>query len=242
MVIEICLDSPQAALLAQQYGAQRVELCANLLEGGTTPSWGCIKTTRKAIDIDLFVLIRPRGGDFYYNAYEIEQMRHNIEVCHALGVDGVVIGALDTTGAIDLKTTEMLVELARPMQVTFHRAFDRCKAPLQALEQLIDLGVDRILTSGQANKIDQGLLLIEQLIQQANKRIQILPGSGVGPHNIAQLKAIGATEFHFTAQQFAKQTTIFQHPNFPNTEYQKKLFDVQKLKACGEIIHQTIGN
>ncbi|MBL4650472.1 MAG: copper homeostasis protein CutC, partial [Aureispira sp.] len=177
-MIEICLDSPQAALLAQEYGAKRVELCASLLEGCTTPSWGCIKATRKAIDIGLFVLIRPRGGDFYYNAYEVEQMKYDIKTCHTLGVDGVVIGALNLDGNLDLKTIQTLVELARPMQVTFHRAFDRCKAPFEALEQLIDLGVDRILTSGQAPKVDQGLLLMEQLIQKANGRIGILPGSG----------------------------------------------------------------
>lgn len=230
-MIEICLDSPQAALLAQQYGAKRVELCANLLEGGTTPSFGCIKATRKAIDIDLFVLIRPRGGDFYYNAYEIEQMKYDIETCHALGVDGVVIGALDLEGNVAFKTIEMLVELARPMQVTFHRAFDRCKAPFEALEQLIDLGVDRILTSGQRPKVDQGFALLEQLIQKAKGRIGILPGSGLGPQNIATLKALGATEFHFTAHQLVQASEGFQHPNFPSSEYQKKLFDVQKLRA-----------
>jgi copper homeostasis protein len=230
-MIEICLDSPQAALLAQQYGAKRVELCANLLEGGTTPSFGCIKATRKAIDIGLFVLIRPRGGDFYYNAYEIEQMKYNIESCHALGVDGVVIGALDLEGNIDLKTIQGLVELARPMQVTFHRAFDRCKAPFEALEQLIELGVDRILTSGQTPKVDQGFALLEQLIQKAEGRIGILPGSGVGPPNIPTLKAIGATEFHFTAHQLVEPSEGFQHPNFPSAGYQKKLFDVQKLRA-----------
>jgi len=235
-MIEICLDSPQAALLAQQYGAKRVELCANLLEGGTTPSWGCIKATRKAIDIDLFVLIRPRGGDFYYNAYEIEQMKYNIETCHALGVDGVVLGALDLEGSIDLKTIKVLVELARPMQLTFHRAFDRCKAPFEALEELISLGFDRILTSGQAPKVDQGLTLLEQLIQKAKGRITILPGSGVGPQNVTKLKAIGATEFHFTAYQLVKSSEGFKHPNFPSSEYQKKLFDVQKLQTCLQLL------
>lgn len=231
-MIEICLDSPQAALMAEQYGAKRVELCANLQEGGTTPSLGCIKATRKAIEIDLFVLIRPRGGDFYYNAYEIEQMKHDIETCRTLGVDGVVIGALNLDGNVDLKTTQLLLELARPMQVTFHRAFDRCQAPFEALEQLINLGVDRILTSGQAPKIDQGLELLEALIQQSKGRISILPGSGVGPQNISKLKSIGATEFHFTAHQLVKASEGFQHPNFPDSEYQKKLFDVQKLQAC----------
>lgn len=235
-MIEICLDSPQAALLAQEYGAQRVELCANLLEGGTTPSWGCIKATRKAIEIGLFVLIRPRGGDFYYNNYEIEQMKYDIEACRTLGVDGVVIGALDIEGNVDLKTIRMLVELARPMQITFHRAFDRCKTPFEALEQLIDLGVDRILTSGQAPKVDQGLALLERLIQEAKGRIGILPGSGVNPQNVSRLKAIGATEFHFTAHQFIEHSEGFKHPNFSPLEYQKKLFDVQKLQACLNLI------
>jgi copper homeostasis protein len=235
-MIEICLDSPQAALLAQEYGAKRVELCANLLEGGTTPSWGCIKAARKAINIGLFVLIRPRGGDFYYNAYEIEQMKYDIETCHTLGVDGVVIGALNLDGNLDLKTIQTLIELARPMQVTFHRAFDRCKAPFEALEQLIDLGVDRILTSGQVPKIDQGLELLEQLIQKAKGRIEILPGSGVGPQNITNLKSIGATEFHFTAHQLVQPSEGFQHPNFPSSGYQKKLFDVQKLQACLKLL------
>lgn len=235
-MIEICLDSPHAALLAQQYGAKRVELCANLSEGGTTPSWGCIKATRNAINMDLFVIIRPRGGDFYYNNYEIEQMKYNIETCHSLGVDGVVIGALNIDGSIDLKTTAELIELARPMQVTFHRAFDRCKAPFEALEQLIGLGVDRVLTSGQAPKVDQGIPILKQLILQAKKRIIILPGSGVGPQNIATLKEIGAKEFHFTAHQFIENAESFKHPEFPNSEYQKKLFDVEKLKSCLSIL------
>lgn len=235
-MIEICLDSPHAALLAQQYGAKRVELCANLLEGGTTPSLGCIKATRNAIDIDLFVIIRPRGSDFYYNEYEIEQMKYNIEICRSLGVDGVVIGALNLDGGIDLETTRKLVELAHPMQVTFHRAFDRCNAPFEALEQLIELGIDRVLTSGQVPKVDQGILVLEQLIQQAKERIIILPCAGVGPQNISLLKKIGATEFHFTAHQFIKHSEGFQHPNFPNSEYDKKLFDVDKLKRCLSLI------
>ncbi|BDS10195.1 copper homeostasis protein CutC [Aureispira anguillae] len=236
-MIEICLDSPSAALLAQHYGAQRVELCANLLEGGTSPSAGCIAATRKAIDIDLFVIIRPRGGDFYYNAYEIEQMKHNIKLCQSLGVDGVVIGALNIDGSIDLKTTQSLVELARPMRITFHRAFDRCSNPFQALEQLIDLGVDRILTSGQKKTAIEGQDLIQGLIQKANGRIVIMPGAGVNPQNILALKTIGATEFHFTAHQTIEQIEGFKHPHFPSTEYQKKVFDVEKLKSCLNIIN-----
>lgn len=237
-MIEICLDSPHAALLAQTYGAKRVELCANLLEGGTTPSAGCIVTTRKAIDIDLFVIIRPRGGDFYYHKYEIEQMKKNIQLCQSLGVDGVVIGALNIDGSIDLKTTQELVELAQPMKVTFHRAFDRCKDPFLALEQLIDLGIDRLLTSGQQPTAIEGKDCLQQLIQQAQGRITIMPGAGVNPHNILDLKAIGATEFHFTAHQSVLHQAGFQHPNFPLAEAEKMVFDVDKLKACLELIHQ----
>lgn len=233
MKIEICLDSPEAALQAQNYGADRVELCANLLEGGTTPSGGCIFETRKAIDIGLFVIIRPRGGDFYYNRSEITQMKYNIELCKSLGADGVVIGLLDADGQIDVENTKALVELARPMEVTFHRAFDRCKNPLKALEQLIELGVDRILTSGQSLTAREGREQIQELIKQAENRINIMPGSGINAKNIKVLRAeTQAVEFHFTAHKFKPREGVFQHPSFPMSEYQEKVFDKEKLLGC----------
>jgi len=233
MKIEICVDSPEAAIQAQKHGANRVELCANLLEGGTTPSAGCIFETRQSIDIGLFVIIRPRGGDFYYNLSEIAQMKYNIEMCKSLGVDGVVIGLLDVDGQIDIENTKALIELARPMEVTFHRAFDRCKEPLKALEQLIELGVDRILTSGQYMTAFEGKKLIGELVKQAKDRIIIMPGSGVNPQNIKTLREeTQAIEFHFTAHKLSHKKGVFQHPNFPSSQYQEKVFDKKKLLGC----------
>lgn len=232
MRIEICLDSPQAAKEAERLGANRVELCANLLEGGTTPSAGCIAETRMAIGIDLFVIIRPRGGNFYYTNAEIEEMKYDIKLCKELGVDGVVIGLLNTDGSIDVAGTKDLMELARPMQVTFHRAFDRCRDPLLALEQLIELGVNRILTSGQKPKAIDGIELIEKLIKQADGRISIMPGSGINPTNAAEFIKVGAREIHFTAHSYQMDNDHYKHKNFPEEAYQVKVFDEKKLKGC----------
>lgn len=237
MKIEICLDSPSLALEAQQYGANRVELCANLLEGGTTPSAGCIAITRQKISIGLFVIIRPRGGDFYYNQEEIEQMKYDVQLCKELGVDGVVIGLLNQDGRIDLDTTKELIDLAKPMEVTFHRAFDRCQNPFVAVEELINLGVNRILTSGQYPHALDGKDVLKRLIEQAQNRIIIMPGSGVNQHNVQQLlEETNATEFHFTAHQISLKNNNYQHPNFPISEHQEKIFDVEKIKGCLDVI------
>ncbi|MCP4442959.1 MAG: copper homeostasis protein CutC [Aureispira sp.] len=240
MKIELCIDSVEAALTAQEYGANRVELCANLLEGGTTPSIGTIALTRKAIDIDLFVIVRPRGGDFLYSDKEFEVMQYNILEAKKLGVDGVVVGLLDRDGEIDIVRTQKLVELARPMQVTFHRAFDRCLNPFDALEQLIELGVDRILTSGQELTAWQGRELIKNLIKQADNRICIMPGSGVNADNIPDLaKYTQAQEFHFTAAQYREGDMLHQNPKFPREEYQKKVFDQEKLTQSIQALRTT---
>lgn len=232
MKIEICLESAEASLAAQKHGASRVELCANLQVGGTTPSAGTIFMTRKLIDIPLFVLIRPRGGDFYYNKHEIEQMKYNIQLCKSLGVDGVVIGLLNQDGTIDTATTKELVDLARPMRVTFHRAFDRCLNPLEALEQLIAIGVDRILTSGQMPKAMDGISLITELIEKAGDRLIVLPGSGVNKNNAHKILTItGAKELHFSAARKEQAIDFFQHPNFPVEEYETVVLDEEKLSG-----------
>jgi copper homeostasis protein len=157
IVLEICIDSVEAAMAAQQGGANRVELCADLLEGGTTPSAGTIHLARRSIDIDLNVIIRPRGGDFCYTPVEFEVMKLDIETAKAAGANGVVIGVLNEDGSVDADRTSELVTLARPMSVTFHRAFDMARDPYQALETLIDLGVDRVLTTGQESSVLEGL-------------------------------------------------------------------------------------
>ena len=161
---EICANSVESCLAAQEGGADRVELCAGIPEGGTTPSYGEIKLARKLLTkTKLHVIIRPRGGDFLYTPLELERMEEDIRICRELGVDGVVFGCLTEEGEIDREANRRLVELARPMSVTFHRAFDRTADPMKALEDIISLGCNRILTSGQQPKAIDGISLLAQL-------------------------------------------------------------------------------
>jgi len=200
---EVCIDSVQSAINAQEAGAHRVELCDNLFEGGTTPSAGMIKKVKEAApNILLFVIIRPRGGDFLYSKEEIDVMLADIEIAKSLGADGIVSGALTKDGEIDLSTTQKLISACQGLPFTFHRAFDMCKDPEQALEQLIELGAQRILTSGLKQTAELGAVIIAKLVQQANKRITILVGSGVKPQNIATIATTTlAHEFHFSARK-----------------------------------------
>src|SRR5258707_1299456 len=157
MLVEICVDSAVGAFAAERGGADRVELCDNLMEGGTTPSGGCIKVARRGLKIGLQVIIRPRGGDFLYNTQELDVMREDIRMAKDLGADGVVLGCLTSEGDIDRARTEELIRLARPLNVTFHRAFDMCREPQQALDHLIEVGANRVLTSGQEASCVEGL-------------------------------------------------------------------------------------
>ncbi len=208
--LEICSFNLQSALIAQKVGSHRVELCADAHEGGTTPSSGIIKTAREKLHIQLYPIIRPRGGDFLFDDDEFEMMKHDISLCKQLGCDGVVIGMLNTDGTIDKKRCAKLVELAYPMGVTFHRAFDRCANPFEALEDIIDIGCERILTSGQYPTAIEGAQLINELIRQAETRIIIMPGSGVRSNNILELKEkTGAEEFHTSARTLVKSNMQF---------------------------------
>lgn len=196
-ILEICVDSVESAIAAQEGGADRVELCANLNEDGITPSAGMIEVARQNLTIGLHVLIRPRAGNFCYSDFEIAVMKKDIAVARALGADGVVIGVLHPDGKIALEQTQELVELAYPLSVTFHRAFDVTTEPLKTLETLIALGVDRVLTSGQALIAVEGLGLLKQLVTQADGRIGIMPASGINMQNIRQVvAATGASEIH----------------------------------------------
>jgi copper homeostasis protein len=202
MRVEICVDSPAAAFAAERGGADRVELCDNLLEGGTTPSAGCIKVARRGLKIGLHILIRPRGGDFLYTEQEMEVMREDIRLAKDLGADGVVIGCLTATGDIDQERTGELLALARPLKVTFHRAFDMCRDPRAALEELIGLGCERMLTSGQEASCLEGLELIGALQQQAAGRIIVMPGGGITPRNVQRIVAgTGVSEVHLSARR-----------------------------------------
>lgn len=203
---EICANSVESCLAAQEGGADRVELCAGIPEGGTTPSYGEIKLARKLLTkTKLHVIIRPRGGDFLYTPLELERMEEDIRICRELGVDGVVFGCLTEKGEIDREANRRLVELARPMSVTFHRAFDRTADPMKALEDIISLGCNRILTSGQQPKAIDGISLLAQLEKKLKEYplppIQLLAGSGVNEENIRQIfDATGIHEYHFSAR------------------------------------------
>lgn len=203
---EICANSVESCLAAQEGGADRVELCAGIPEGGTTPSYGEIKLARKLLTkTKLHVIIRPRGGDFLYTLLELERMEEDIRICRELGVDGVVFGCLTEEGEIDREANRRLVELARPMSVTFHRAFDRTADPMKALEDIISLGCNRILTSGQQPKAIDGISLLAQLEKKLKEYplppIQLLAGSGVNEENIRQIfDATGIHEYHFSAR------------------------------------------
>jgi copper homeostasis protein len=201
MKIEICVDSPGGARAAERGGADRVELCHNLLEGGTTPSAGCIKLARRGLEIGLHVLIRPRGGDFLYDAEEFEVMCEDICLAKELGADGAVFGCLTAAGDIDAARTAELVSLARPMKVTFHRAFDMCRDPRRGLEDLVALGIDRVLTSGQEASCLEGLEMIAALQRQAAGRIIVLPGGGLTLQNVRKIvQASGVNEVHLSAR------------------------------------------
>jgi copper homeostasis protein len=201
MRIEICVDSAAGAFAAERGGADRVEVCDNLLEGGTTPSAGTIKVARRGLKIGLQVIIRPRGGDFLYSGDEMEVMREDIRCAKELGADGVVIGCLTAAGDIDLVRTAELIALARPLNVTFHRAFDMCREPLKGLEDLVALGVNRVLTSGQEATCLEGLELIATLQKQAAGRIIVMPGGGITPRNVQRIVAgTGVTEMHLSAR------------------------------------------
>lgn len=199
---EVCANSVESCIAAQEGGADRVELCAGIPEGGTTPSYGEIKVARKLLDKTLLhVIIRPRGGDFLYSPLETERMKEDIKICKELGVDGVVLGCLTSEGTVDMEKNMELIECAQGMSVTFHRAFDRTVDPFAAMEQIISLGCNRILTSGQQPKAVDGTQLLAKLQEKADGRIILLAGSGVTEDNIRKIyDETKISEYHFSAR------------------------------------------
>lgn len=234
--LEICVDSFESAMNAQLAGADRIELCDNLAEGGTTPSAGMIHCVRDNLKAGLHVIIRPRGGDFLYSPQEFEIMLKDIELCRKAGADGVVTGVLKPDGTIDVERMKYLSEAAAPMAVTFHRAFDLCSDPFKGLEDIILTGAARILTSGQKNLAMEGSDLIKSLVSTAGERIIIMPGSGLDESNIKKIAEItGANEFHLTARKITGSRMIFKREGIPMggfagiEEYSRKVADTDKI-------------
>lgn len=241
--LEICADSIESAITAQEAGAHRIELCDNLDEGGTTPGPGKILSARYNLNIDINVLIRPRGSDFLYTDAEYDIMRRDIDFCGESGIDGVVIGILKDDGTVDTDRTARLAESARPMSVTFHRAFDMCRDPLEGLEAVIKTGADRLLTSGQRNKAYEGLELIAALAAKAGSRIIIMPGSGLNEFNIEEVaRSTGASEFHMTARKKADSLMKFRKNGITlgiithAEDYSRRVADPSIIKKVIEIL------
>ncbi|MDQ6738125.1 MAG: copper homeostasis protein CutC, partial [Gemmatimonadota bacterium] len=204
-VLEIAANSVESALAAQMGGADRVELCADLEHGGTTPSCGTIGITRDRLRIPLYVLIRPRTGDFCYDATEIEVMLRDIELCAKVGCNGVVIGALDKDGDVDITVCRDLIATAGQLGVTFHRAFDVARDPVRALDAIIELGCERILTSGGEANALAGAERIALFVKQAGSRANIMVGAGLDASNVLEVaRCSGAREFHGSAKAMRK--------------------------------------
>ena len=196
-VLEICVDSVESAVAAERGGARRIELCSDLLEGGITPSPGLLERVRKRVGINVFVMIRPRGGDFCYTAEELGIMRADIEHVKQLGADGLVLGVLDTDGYVDVERTRELVELAGPLPVTFHRAVDVSADFADSLEKIIASGARRVLTSGGKRRAVDGTGDISVAIEQTRGRLTVMVCGGLNPDNIATVaEETGATEYH----------------------------------------------
>jgi len=242
--MEVCANSVSSALAAEAGGAIRVELCDNLPEGGTTPSYAQIKLAKKLLKIKVYPIIRPRGGDFLYSDVEFELMKEDIMICRSLNCDGIVIGILKSDGSIDVKRCRELVELAGPMGVTFHRAFDMCSSLERGLEDIIGIGCERVLTSGAEASAVQGASVIRTLINQAAGRITIMPGAGISIKNIESLiYATGAKEFHASARSSVDSGMQFRNQSLAmgteSDEFSYSLTNTETVKKLIELANQV---
>ena len=241
-LLEICVDSLESALAAQKGGADRLELCANLIIGGTSPCPALIHQVQEAIDIPVNVLLRPRFGDFCFTPAEQDAIVWEVKTCRQMGVNGVVLGGLTPEGRLDHALLSRCINAAGPsLHCTLHRAFDLCRDPFEALEDAIALGFDTILTSGQQAKAETGIHLLAQLIEKANGRISILAGSGVNPENMPALAAAGVRQFHFSAKKPAASPMIFRREGVPMglavaDEYLREYTDAQLVAQAKAVL------
>lgn len=242
MVVEIVVYNIESALKAQEGGADRIELCDNPGEGGTTPSAGTIELVRQNLSIDVYVMIRPRGGDFFYSNYDYHAMKRDILQCQRLSVDGVVFGLLTADGRIDKKRCQELITRARPLKVTCHRAFDMARDPFEALEDCIEVGFDRILTSGRETQALHGVTVIGELVKRADGRIAIMAGSGVNEETVETIVTTsGVNEIHFSATSMRDSGMEYVQPKIASMgqpgadEYKLRTVDPQRIRRTREI-------
>lgn len=238
MLLEVIAFTIDSCSIIQNAGAGRIELCANPGEGGTTPSYGMIKTARERTGIPLFAMIRPRGGNFFYSEEEFAIMKQDILVAKSLHCDGVVLGLLKQNGQVDVERTMRLVAMAYPMDVSFHRAFDRVKDPEQALEDVINSGCTRLLTSGLHQTAWMGKDIIKSLIRQADDRIIVMPGSGIRADNLEALALhCGATEYHASARTLS-ETFIGYNTTFVEEENKHITADGEEIKKIVDVLYK----
>ena len=239
--LEICVFSVESAITAQKAGADRVELCSGFTEGGLTPSAGTIHMVRKLLNIECYVMIRPRGGDFCYSDTEFEQMHHDIEFAKSCSVDGVVLGALQPNGYVNIIRTRELVQHASPLKVTFHRAFDLSVDPFRALDDIVVCGCCRILTSGQKATAVEGIDTITKLVAYSSGRIDIMAGSGVHPENARQFIEAGVQALHFSAKKLTGSKMMYRNTEVPimqagaMSDYDLITVDKDKIRKMAEI-------
>ena len=232
MLLEICANSYQSAENAQISGANRVELCIDLSNDGITPSDSLLKKVAKKITIPVFVLIRPRSGNFIYSEIEFEIMKQNIILCKNLGYNGIVSGVLNQDNSIDINRTKELIELSHPMSFTFHRAFDCINKPKEAISQLIEMGADRVLTSGQQKRAEDGIKLLKELKEIGGEKIIILVGGGINSNNAKIFKNEGFEEIHASASIDIEQTR--DNSSFGLSPY--TVSSVKKIKGILNVI------
>jgi copper homeostasis protein len=239
VVVEICVSSVTSALAAEEGGASRVELCENLAEEGTTPSAGTIALACRRLRIPTHVIIRPRGGDFCYSDVEFEVMKHDVGVAKSLGVAGVVIGLLNRDETVDRERTAALVELARPLSVTFHRAFDMTPDPSGALDVLIGLRIDRVLTSGQRRSALEGQDLIAELVRQAAGRLHVMAGAGITAENaLPIIRATGVHEIHVGSSASVEVSS--HDPQFPSDDRPPRVYEYRHSQADAERVWEVV--
>jgi copper homeostasis protein len=197
VLLEVCVDSIESALAAERGGAHRIELCSSLMEGGVTPSAGLISSIQRKLSIDVHVMIRPRGGDFCYSEAEFETMEQDVLTAKQLGTNGVAFGILTNDGEVDVPRTRHLVQIARPLKTTFHRAFDMSRDLGKSLAEVIEAGTDRVLTSGREHRVEDGIPTIAKLVQAAGQRVAVMVGSGITESNVCRIiRETGVREIH----------------------------------------------